>query len=878
VDSKLRYHFIKTKKLAAMLVLPEITGLDTDALFTLLDTHVLIATNEQWLITHWSSGAVKATGYELEESLGSSFIARLSSISSDILPALLPASGYSRPIQLAMIDAGGHKKYFSLQVMRQQNGGYLFYGFPDNRSNEADLLHAQSAENLLRIDFQGNIIGFSEKHQIFQPYLNSLFAKEEGAQLLANLSKGLSAETESLIGNRFYRFNFTPLPELGYVYIHPKDITDRKLAEEKLRASVNLFRLLSENVQDLICVHQPNGDFQYVSQSVFDLLGYEPSHMVSLSPHLFVHPADWMRLARYHRRIIRKGRAEAIEYRIRRSDGTYCWFETIAKAIFNSQGKVIQIQSTSRNIDQRKAFEQELIQAREEALRSMKAKETFLSTMSHELRTPLNAVVGMTHLLMDENPRPEQVTYLQTLRFAAENLLVLINDILDFSKIEAGKISFEHKAFNLYELIASAKHTFHLRADEKGIGFRIRIERNVPKFVKGDPVRLSQIINNLLSNAIKFTEQGKVVMEVSVQQESAEHVVLHFAVSDTGIGIPKEQQSRIFDYFTQASDDTTRKYGGTGLGLAIVKRLLELQGSQIHLQSEEHRGSCFSFALSLSKTNERPSIGGNLGSLDKNRSLEGLKVLLVEDNETNRMVTCKFLEKWGIKPDVAVNGIEALQAVQQQTYHLIIMDLQMPEMDGYQATVAIRNRERELSLPPVPVIALTASALGDVRNKVMQVGMTDYISKPFHPEELYQKLVVHLPPDFSPVVLKAIEPTPPKSGCRRRSENPVIHPDKIADFAMGDPTFERELIHIYLKTFRQLPEQVRECLAQADVQQMNALLHKVKPTLQSLAAQRIENTLRTILQRMKNQESADDALQQLIELSAVAIKILQPQD
>jgi PAS domain S-box-containing protein len=637
--------------------------------------------------------------------------------------------------------------------------------------------------------------------------------------------------------------------------------------------------LLSENAQDLICVHHPNGDLQYVSQSVSDLLGYEPSQMVSLSPHLFVHPADWMRLARYHRRLIRKGHAEAIEYRIRRSDGTYCWFETIAKAIINPQSKLIQIQSTSRNIDQRKAFEQELIEAREEALRSMKAKETFLSTMSHELRTPLNAVVGMTHLLMDENPRPEQLPYLHTLRFAAENLLVLINDILDFSKIEAGKIAFEHTAFNLRELIASTKNTFNLRASEKGIGFRIRIEKNVPEFIKGDPVRLNQIITNLLSNAIKFTEQGKVVMEVTVQQESAEHVVLHFSVTDTGIGIPKEQHSRIFDYFTQASDDTTRKYGGTGLGLAIVKRLLELQGSKIHLQSEEGKGSCFSFALSFSKTNERPGAGSKAGGLNKKKmSLEGLQVLLVEDNETNRTVASKFLEKWGIRPDVAVNGVEALQAVRQQAYHLILMDLQMPEMDGYQATVAIRNRERELGLSPVPIIALTASVLGDVRNKVMQAGMTDYISKPFHPEELYKKLVAHLPPDFSPVAMEAIKVLPPKSSRRRKSENPVIHLDKIADFAMGDPAFERELIHIYLKTFRQLPEQVRECIAQADVQQMDALLHKVKPTLRSLAARRIENTLRTILQRMKNQEPIDETLQQLIEMSATAVDMLQLQD
>lgn len=846
-------------------------GLDTDALFGLLDAHILIATDAQWRITHWSQGAFKVTGYGQEESLGVSFMQRLSPVSADILTALLPDSGYSRPVQLAMTDAGGHKKYFTLQVARQQSGGYLFYGFPDNRFNEAEIPTDVGTGDLLCIDFQGNLIGFSEKNQIFQPYLHALFAKEEGQRLLESLSQGTSSETEALVGNRFYRFNFTPLPAQGYVYIHHKDITERKLTEEKLRTSVNLFRLLSENAQDLICVHHPNGEFQYVSQSVQELLGYEPSQLISLSPHLFVHPADWGKLARYHRRIIRNGRAEAIEYRVRRSDGTYCWFETIAKAIFNSQNKLIQIQSTSRNIDQRKAFERQLIEAREEALRSMKAKEIFLSTMSHELRTPLNAVIGMTHLLLSENPRPEQIPHLQTLRFAAENLLALINDILDFSKIEAGKITFENTVFNLRELIASLKNTFNLRAEEKGIAFRVRINKDVPEYVKGDPLRLNQIITNLLSNAVKFTERGKVVMDVSVRQRSAEDVVLHFSVSDTGIGIPPEQQERIFDYFTQASGDTTRKYGGTGLGLAIVKRLLELQGSQIYLESEEGKGSCFYFALRFGITDQRPPHAevNAAGSLNQQIAAKGLKVLLVEDNETNQVVASKFLEKWGIVPDTANNGLEALQAVRQQNYHLILMDLQMPEMDGFQATAAIRQMERERNLPPVPIIALTASVLGDVRAKVLQAGMNDYIGKPFHPDELYRKLQEYLPPD-----LKEPQPSLPQSRRKQGGKNAIIRLDGISDFSVNDPAFERELIQVFLKTFRELPEQTCCCIAQSDMQAIEALLHKVKPTLQSLKARRIETTLRNLMERLKNNEPTEGELQKLTEMSAAAIEIL----
>lgn len=847
--------------------------LNLNALGSLLERHILIAVNEEWKITYWSSGSAKVTGYAPEESIGQCLLSRLTPISRDILVTISPDLTHTFPVQLAIIDANGYKKYVFLQIARQESGGYLLYGFPDSHLDSSGMVFSYySAENLLRIDFQGNLIGFSEKYHIFQPYLQNLFSKEEGKQLLDNLAKGLSPEVEALIGNRFYRFNFTPLPELGFIYINIKDITERKLTEEKLRASVNLFRLLSENVQDLICLHHPNGDLQYVSPSVAELLGYDPGQMVSLSPHLFIHPADWIKLARYHRALLRRKPTTPIEYRIRRSDGTYCWFETIAKAIFNQEGKLVQIQSTSRNIDQRKAFEQELIKAREDALRSMKAKEIFLSTISHELRTPLNAVVGIAHLLMEENPRADQVPYLETLNFAAQNLLVLINDILDFSKIEAGKVHFESIAFDLRKLLHAIKNTFALRAAEKRLDFQFYIDRRIPSLLKGDPVRLNQILTNLVSNAIKFTEQGQVRIQAKLKRRLPEQVTVQFSVIDTGIGIAEQDRERIFDYFTQASESTTRKYGGTGLGLAIVKRLLELQGSKIELESQEGKGSRFFFELTFQIADKQVVTTKQKRFHPSKMPVSCFRVLVVEDNEANCLVARKFLEKWGIQVEVATSGAEAIQKVERQHYDLILMDLQMPEMDGYQTTIAIRAFEQQTGRVSIPIIALTASALGQVTDKIAQAGMNDYISKPFHPQELYQKIIYHFPNNFN-------QPTPvdlnkTKTVVKNASDSQVIQLEKITRFSLGDQAFERELINIYLKTFRQLPEQVRHYAEQGNAEQLRAIVHKVKPSLQSLAAKEIEKSLRNILKKVQRNQPTNEDLQQLAKMSAHAVEML----
>ena len=380
------------------------------------------------------------------------------------------------------------------------------------------------------------------------------------------------------------------------------------------------------------------------------------------------------------------------------------------------------------------ALKEELHRLKEEADKAARSKIDFLAVMNHEIRTSLNAISGIAHLMMNDGLPVSQLENMRTLNISAENLLDLVNDILDFNNIEEGKIRISERNIDLRQLLANIKSKNRLRAEQAGNILKFTPDSNLPRFVMADDIRLSQVLNNLVSNAIKFTRNGSVSIEVMVTGETETDLELRFAVSDTGIGIAKDKQQLIFEIFSEENAMINREYGGAGLGLAITQRLLNLMNSDVTLQSEIGLGSTFAFNITLKKGKEIEAEEKRENGIRRN-DLAGMKILLVDDVEFNIMVAEKMLLNWNAKVEVAENGLHAIKKARDGNFDLILMDLQMPVLDGYSATKHIREFNKD-----VPIIALTASASSDTHEKTVEVGMNGYVSKPFMPDDLYDTI------------------------------------------------------------------------------------------------------------------------------------------
>ncbi|KAA6432782.1 PAS domain-containing protein [Dyadobacter flavalbus] len=518
------------------------------------------------------------------------------------------------------------------------------------------------------------------------------------------------------------------------------DITHRKRAEEVIRRNE---ALLSETQQ---LTHSGSWEADlvtgqnYWSDEAFRIFGLEP-HNAGPETELFynmIHPEDLPLYKEHIKNAVNQLSPASFDLRIVMQDGRTKYIHAIGKPFCDKSGKVVKLYGAIVDIDAQKKTEQELIKAKEAAEMAAVAKSQFLSTMSHEIRTPMNAVIGFIHLLLQQDPKPEQMQYLNIIKFSAENLLVLLNDILDFSKIEAGKVEFEEVDFNMLSILENIRAGSLQRAQEKGIQLKLMVDSDLNINLIGDPVRLGQILTNLVSNAIKFTDSGKVIISASIAKQQKNTCTIDFKVEDTGIGIAPDKLESIFDSFTQGSSDTTRKYGGSGLGLTITKRLLELQNSTINVRSEIAKGSEFYFSLNFLISHKQQKVQTEK-LLTSTNDLKGTKLLIVEDNMINIFLMKNFMKQWQIDFQVAENGLIAYEMVQKDDYDIVLMDLQMPEMDGYEATAKIRQLP-DKKYAELPIIALTASAMLDIKDVAFQVGMNDFVSKPFSPNELYMKI------------------------------------------------------------------------------------------------------------------------------------------
>ncbi|MBW3469404.1 PAS domain S-box protein [Arthrospiribacter ruber] len=545
---------------------------------------------------------------------------------------------------------------------------------------------------------------------------------------------------------RVYEMTIRPIfygGEVEYALGILRDINEEYEAKVNLKKNEEKYRKLVEESTEIIFSINLDLEFTYVSPNVKQFLGYEVEEVINKNLIHFLNLEDNSGMEEFKKdRIKFLKENQYLEFKLKRKDGENRIFSTNGRLIETERGELF-YNGIARDITKLRKAQKELYLAKEKAEQASMVKSQFLSIMSHEIRTPMNAVIGMSHLLLEDNPRPDQMENLKTLQFSAENLLGLINDILDYTKIDSGKVELENVSFELKNVINRIIHSYSYQAREKSLDIKFEFDERIPHKILGDPVRLGQVINNLVSNAIKFTERGFVRIKLSLLEEYPEKVKVKFDFEDTGIGIPEEKLETIFEAFTQASAETTRKFGGTGLGLAIVKRLVQLFDSEILASKRVGGGSIFSFTVDFDKVEKNKNVVlQNNGEVVRN--LAKAKILVAEDNLVNQIMIKKFLNRWGVgHVCIAEDGLQAIQAFDEGDFHLVLLDLQMPHVDGFEVAEHIRNVENPQK-KSTPVIALTASSLIDVKDQLEEVGMDDFIPKPFNPDNLYSKIIKYL--------------------------------------------------------------------------------------------------------------------------------------
>jgi signal transduction histidine kinase/ActR/RegA family two-component response regulator/uncharacterized protein YihD (DUF1040 family) len=496
---------------------------------------------------------------------------------------------------------------------------------------------------------------------------------------------------------------------------------------------------------------------------------------------------------------------------------------------------------------------------------SARVKENFMANMSHEIRTPMNAILGFTNLLQRRpNLDAESKQYIQTIQRSGESLLTIINDILDLSKIEAGMMRIESAPFSLRGLLHSLETMFRPRASEKGLDLETVIDGQLPDVLEGDAVRLTQVLVNLAGNAVKFTNEGHIRITVEKKAQQDNQLEIGFTVADTGIGIAKEKLATIFDRFQQAEGSVTRRYGGTGLGLSIARDLIKLQNGTIAVESEPGKGTRFYFTLhyrltpALSKTETQST---QLPASDS--QLQNLSVLVVEDNQINQSLLTIILRQWGVKSEIANNGREALDKLQQQQFHLVLMDIQMPEMDGYTATQKIRAEMQSA----VPIVAMTAHAMAGEREKCLSYGMNDYLSKPVREEQLYQVLL-----RFAKVA-GASGPVPKDGPLPTISEYRYIDLGYMREISGGDASYEKLVTEQFLELLPADLAGIETAWQQGDTATVRRLAHNLKTTISVMGLNKLLHPYLNALEyeQLTNEDFQQGfaALQQLSEAAMV---------
>ena len=629
-----------------------------------------------------------------------------------------------------------------------------------------------------------------------------------------------------------------------------QDVTGRKQAEEALAASEHRYRLLAENMRDVVWTVDMNMNRTYISSSIKLLTGHSVEEALQLGYDEVLTPDSAKHTGEIFTRLLAEfpnnpevlSLPVCLELEYRCKNGGTIWAEANMTFLLGKDGSPTGGIGVSRDITARKKAAQELQEYAcklEQANRELekaniaaqaanKAKGEFLASMSHELRTPLNGVIGMTELLRDTQLDDRQHGFVEACHSSGRVLLTLINDILDFSKIEAGKLELDEREFALGKMVKETVEAIAIQARQKGLQLVSRVAPQASGWVRGDDARLRQILVNLIGNAVKFTEAGEVAVKVELAEPATDKPGIRFEVSDTGIGIPADRIDRLFQSFSQADSSTTRKYGGTGLGLAISKSLVELMGGQIGVMSQLGQGSTFWFVVPLQPTGSERLDENDSSEVSVVRQqtcdpfLKGRYVLLAEDNRVNRMYAQEVLRQGGMECQAVENGLQSLLAVQSKQFDLVLMDCQMPEMDGFEATRRIREMERNgLLAGHLPIIALTANAIKGDRDLCLEAGMDDYIGKPFEPDALLTMIRRRL---------AAKERKPADSP-------PPIDRGALLARCMGNLEFAQSLLSDFEGDLPKRVDQIAQRIAQGDARATAESAHALKGAAGTITAE-----------------------------------------
>ena len=638
-----------------------------------------------------------------------------------------------------------------------------------------------------------------------------------------------------------------------------EDITERYQAEQTLKRQEEKYRNIIDNMQLGLVEMDLEDRVRYANRSYCQMMGYAPEELLGEQLHPLIMSPPEIEALRARMTDRRRGISGSYELQVNTKQCERKWLFVGAAPLYNQDKQLTGTIGINLDITHQKHLEKNLREAKRQAEDSARAKELFLANMSHEIRTPMNAILGMSQLLAKTTLAPRQSNYLHAISTSAQNLLVIINDILDISKLDAGKMTIERVGFNVARLCEQIEKTMLYKAEEKGLRFITKVSPLIPNVVLGDPYRITQILLNLASNSVKFTEKGEITIEAEVAGYFNSQIIIAFSVCDTGVGIDADYLNSIFQEFSQEDSSITRKFGGTGLGLSISRSLARLMGGEIDIESKKGEGTSSHFCLFLPIGTVQDLPQRKSAAITSPQELHGKSILLVEDNEYNRLLAKSFLRSAHLKVTEAENGEEAVTRAQAQEFDLILMDVQMPVMDGFEAT---RHLRRELGIT-TPIIALTASAINGEKQRCLAAGMNDYLTKPFYEDELLQ--LVHdwvlrpqgVAAEAAPAPVPVAAPELPAPG------GSLYKLDMLLDTARGNQKFVQSMLKTFIEGTYNALRDLGRALEVGNVQSLQGTAHKLRPSLVHLQIQPAV----ALMDRLENWEGpfSYDDLQPLVE-------------